>query len=51
MVGARGDVLAVIFERGCASGNGFDAVFAGFCAEFRRVEQGFVSGDVRAGMY
>ena len=39
-----------IYARGCASGDGFDAVFAGFCAGFRRGKRGYVSGDVRAGM-
>ena len=36
-------------ERGCANRDGFDAVFAGFCAVFRRGERGCTSGDVLAG--
>ena len=44
--GASGDVRAGTL----ASGDGFDAVFAGFCAGFRRGEQGCASRDVRAGM-
>ncbi len=50
MAGASGDVRAGMCEQGCASGNGFDAVFrrvlrsvsqsrAGMC------EQGCASGD------
>ena len=30
--GASRDVRAGMCEQGCASGDGFDAVFAGFCA-------------------
>ena len=38
-----------MFERGCANRDGFDAVFAGFCAVFRRGELGCTSGDVPIG--
>ena len=47
---ASRDVRAGMYERGCASRDGFDAVFAGFCAVFRRGERGYASRDVRAGM-
>jgi hypothetical protein len=40
-----------MYEQGCASGDSFDAVFAGFCAVFRRGKRGYASRDVRAGMY
>ena len=46
---ASGDMRAGMYERGCASRDGFDAVFAGFCAVFRRGEQGCTSGDVLPG--
>ena len=39
--GASGDVLAGMCNR-----DGFDAVFAGFCAVFRRGERGCTSGYV-----
>ncbi len=48
---ASGDMRAGMYERGCASGDGFDAVFEGFCAGFRRGKRGYASRDVRAGMY
>jgi hypothetical protein len=48
---ASGDMRAGMYEQGCTSGDGFDAVFAGFCAVFRRGERGYASRDVRAGMY
>ena len=35
---------AGICERKCANRDGFDAVFAGFCAVFRRGERGCASG-------
>jgi hypothetical protein len=47
---ASGDMRAGMYEQGCASGDGFDAVFAGFCAVFRRGKRGYASRDVRAGM-
>ena len=50
MAGVSGDLRAGMCERGCASGDGFDAVFAGFCAGFRRGKRGRTSGDVRARM-
>jgi hypothetical protein len=50
MAGASGDMRAGMYERGCASGDGFDAVFARLCAVFRRGERGYASRDVRAGM-
>ena len=40
MAGASGDVT---------SGIGFDAVFAGFCAGFRRGKRGCASWDVASG--
>ena len=49
MAGVSGDLRAGMCERGCASGDGFDAVFAGFCAVFRRVEQGCDCGDIANG--
>ena len=36
---------AGICERKCANRDGFDAVFAGFCAVFRRGERGCTCGD------
>ena len=47
---ASGDMRAGMYEQGCASGDSFDAVFAGFCAVFRRGKRGYASRDVRAGM-
>ena len=60
-MGASGDVRAEMCERRCASGDafltrrwangdGFNAVFAVFCAVFRRGELGCTSGDVLTGM-
>ena len=40
---------AGICERKCANRDGFDAVFAGFCAVFRTGERGCTSGDVLIG--
>jgi hypothetical protein len=39
-----------MYFKGCSNRDGFDAVFAGFCAVFRRGEQGWSSRDGLAGM-
>jgi hypothetical protein len=38
-----------MYYKGCSNRDGFDAVFAGFCAVFRRGEQGWSSRDVLTG--
>ena len=42
---------AGICERKCANRDGFDAVFAGFCAVFRRGERECTSGDELIGKF
>jgi hypothetical protein len=49
--GASRDGLAGMYYKGCSNRDGFDAVFAGFCAVFRRGEQGWSSRDGLAGMF